>query len=271
MYIFYFLTVVCSTLFATVDPNHKKYVIFLEEIGKALGPIGDSKKGEIEIIKDPSRIKEIEDNQYKKFLKRGLSEEDAYISSRAGIITEDVYWIWVRDAVLFSSGSTGMYNRIIKKGALNGPQTVAVLPLLEDGRIVLNVNFRHATRSWELELPRGWCAKGEPAEDAAARKLREETGLILNQKTLLGIMATDTGCESNLVPVFLGRISKAGLNELECCKKILCIKVFTLEEVKEGLKKGVIQVEIGGKKEDVPIRDPYLTFALYQADLNKLI
>lgn len=270
-YLFYLLFVSSFPLFGSVISTHDQYLIFLEGVGKGLGPLGNYQRGEIEIVKDPIKIKEIEDNQYKKLLSQGISQEEAHLASRAGIITEDIYWIWVRDPVIFSSGMTGLYNRLIKKGALNGPQTVAVLPVLQDGKVALNVNFRHATRSWELELPRGWCSKGEPAEDAAARKLREETGLILNEQILLGIMASDTGCESNLVPVFLGKVSKAGMVECDHSDVVLCTKIFTLEEIKMGLKKGVIEVEIGGKKEDVPLRDPYLTFALYQADLNKLI
>jgi len=54
---------------------------------------------------------------------------------------------------------------------------VAVFPLLSNGKIVLHLNFRHATRSWELELPRGMIQENELPTDAALRELREGAGL----------------------------------------------------------------------------------------------
>ncbi len=73
-----------------------------------------------------------------------------------GVVREDQYWIWLRDAVYFPKGVPVTYDRLIWKSELksNSPG-VAVLPILPSGHVVLNLNYRHATKSWELELPRG--------------------------------------------------------------------------------------------------------------------
>ena len=42
--------------------------------------------------------------------------------------------------------------------------------------IVVNLNYRHATRSWEIELPRGMRRSKESLREASARELKEETG-----------------------------------------------------------------------------------------------
>jgi len=96
---------------------------------------------------------------------RGLAAGDL----RAGVLAEDPYMTYVRDAVRFADGSAGLYNRI-----LEGP-CVAVLPVLER-RLVLIRIFRHGLRAWSWEAPRGDVRPDEPHTEAAARELREEIG-----------------------------------------------------------------------------------------------
>ena len=54
--------------------------------------------------------------------------------------------------------------------------SVAIIPLLDDGRIVLIGQFRYAVGRRLLEVPAGTREPGEAAEDCARRELREETG-----------------------------------------------------------------------------------------------
>lgn len=150
---------------------------FYKEHQQYLGPTADHKKGEIEIVLNPEEISQIVRLQKKRLKQKGMSKEQVYESCRVGIITEDTYWI--RDAVVLPTGAKGTYDRIVLKSALNGACGVAVLPILPDKRFVLNLNFRHSTRSWELEVPRGMREPHESVEVAAIRELHEETGLIV--------------------------------------------------------------------------------------------
>ncbi|MGQ9563679.1 MAG: NUDIX hydrolase, partial [Thermogutta sp.] len=56
------------------------------------------------------------------------------------------------------------------------PGAVAILPVLDDGRLVLIRNYRAALDTKLLEIPAGTCEPGESAEAAAVRELEEETG-----------------------------------------------------------------------------------------------
>lgn len=56
------------------------------------------------------------------------------------------------------------------------PGAVVLLPLTEDGRIVLIRNYRVSIGRTLLELPAGTMEAGEPPEETAARELIEETG-----------------------------------------------------------------------------------------------
>jgi len=55
-----------------------------------------------------------------------------------GVVAQDQYLVWVRDAVVFPSGAKGTYDRFFWQNSLGSPQGVAVLPVQADGCVVLN-------------------------------------------------------------------------------------------------------------------------------------
>jgi ADP-ribose pyrophosphatase len=75
-----------------------------------------------------------------------------------------------RDTVLLPDGGTATREYIRHPGA------VAVLPLLDDGRVVLVRQFRYPVGKVLLELPAGKRDPGESLVACAARELAEETG-----------------------------------------------------------------------------------------------
>lgn len=244
-----------------------EYFSMIKQLGK---PEGDCQKGEIEIVLDRSEISQIEKIQENRLIKKGLSEEKAREYSRVGIISEDQYWIWLRDAVYFPKKIPGTYDRLIWKApVLSRTSGVAILPILPSGEVVLNLNYRHATRSWELELPRGALQAHETEKEGALRELKEETGLEVASLTFLGNMAPDSGALGTVVPIFMGHVSSEGKSNQEYSEAIADIVAFTIEELKEGLLKGSLEVSLNGKRETVPIRDSFLAFALLQAELRK--
>jgi len=60
---------------------------------------------------------------------------------------------------------------------------VMVYAVMEDGRIVLERQYRPVIDDYIYEFPAGLCEKGESYEEAAVRELYEETGLTLELKT----------------------------------------------------------------------------------------
>ncbi|MCP5352061.1 MAG: NUDIX hydrolase [Chromatiales bacterium] len=93
------------------------------------------------------------------------------------------------DDVLFKDGVEGRYIRFL----WHCRQTVAVLPVLEDGRYLLLQNFRHAVREWVLEIPKGFTGDDADAETAARRELIEETGLVAARIETLQTLYGDPG------------------------------------------------------------------------------
>jgi ADP-ribose pyrophosphatase len=247
----------------------EEYFSYVKQLSQ---PSGNYQEGEIEIVMDPLEILKIQKIQENRLLEKGFSKIEAREFSQIGVVCEDQYLIWLRDAVYFPQKIPGTYDRIIWKNELKeGLSGVAILPVLPSGRIALIVNYRHATRSWELELPRGGVDLQETAEEAAQRELQEETGLIADSLHFLGEVVPDNGVLSSVVPIFLAKISSQGESHTEYGEAIAEVLSFTKDELKKGLMQGFLEVSIHGKQKQIPLRDPFLTFALLQAELRKLL
>jgi ADP-ribose pyrophosphatase len=251
------------------DSSLQEYLEFLEE--NCIEVCGDYKKGEIEIVTDIGMIKSIQERQRKKMLAEGFSQNESINASNIGVVYEDSYWMWVRDAVIFPSGVKGTYNRMLWKSNISGFAGVAVLPILPDGRVVLNLNYRHATRSWELELPRGKRDNNETAEQTAIRELQEETGLRVSEQIFLGEITPDTGVLASVIPVYAGKVRANGKTERSVSEAIHSNPVYTLAELKQGGKQGYIEVDMKNKKTKVKLSDAFLFYALFQAEIRGLL
>lgn len=256
-----------TSLLSDETSSCEQYLSLMEKYKQHIGNPGNYRDGEIEIALTPAKIKEISSIQQKRLLAKGYSQDVAAEWARIGVIAEDTYWIWIRDAVTFPTGAAGTYDRLLWKTALTGSAGVAILPITKEGKILLNLNYRHATRSWEAELPRGMRKEGESPENAALRELKEETGLESDSCVFLGDMAPDAGTISSVVPIYLVYAGKTGEADREYSEAIEENFSFTKEEIKEGFKSG--HILMGDKK--IPLRDPFLAFALLQAEIRDLL
>lgn len=254
------------------SPRLNRYLDLISKYPESFGPLGRWKQGEIEITLNPELIQKIENQMRYRMITKGVSEADAEKWSSVGVVAEDNYWIWIRDAVIFPSGVYGTYDRLMwKSGLFGGIPGVAILPLLSTKKIIVNINYRHATRSWEIELPRGQRKEGESIEKAAGRELKEETGYMISKCTHLGTMIPDSGTLMSQVPVICGEVSHSGESDKEYSEAIVQNPAFSKEEIKQGFNRGYIEVPIKGELVKVNCRDPYLAYAMLQAELKGLL
>jgi ADP-ribose pyrophosphatase len=81
----------------------------------------------------------------------------------------------VRDTVRLPDGGSATREYVLHPGA------VAVVPLTDDGRIVLERQYRHATRQVMIEIPAGKLDAGESPLVCGRRELLEETGYVARE------------------------------------------------------------------------------------------
>lgn len=80
-----------------------------------------------------------------------------------------------RDTVALPDGTSATREYVVHPGA------VAVVPVLDDGRVVMVRQFRYPLGRVLLEFPAGKIDPGEPVWNCARRELREETGYTARQ------------------------------------------------------------------------------------------
>jgi ADP-ribose pyrophosphatase len=104
-----------------------------------------------------------------------------------------------RDVVRLPDGSTGAREYIRHPGA------VAIVPMFDDGRVLLERQFRYPHHREFIEVPAGKLEPGEPALDTAKRELLEETGYVAAEWTRLGVIHTAIAYTDEGIEIFLAK------------------------------------------------------------------
>ncbi len=103
------------------------------------------------------------------------------------------------DRVLLPSGKEGMREFVRHQGA------VVIVPLLDNGELLLERQFRYPLARVFLEFPAGKIDPGEAIEATARRELLEETGFVANEWRHLGVLHPCIGYSDERIEIFLAR------------------------------------------------------------------
>ncbi|MEO8504064.1 MAG: NUDIX hydrolase [Acidobacteriota bacterium] len=101
------------------------------------------------------------------------------------------------EQVRFPNGHLGEVDLIRHPGA------TCIVPLAENGDVLLIRQYRHATGGWLLEVPAGTLKPGEPLEECAHRELEEESGYRAARLEPLGFIWTTPGFTNERIWLYL--------------------------------------------------------------------
>ena len=140
-----------------------------------------------------------------------------------------------RDEVRLSNGESALREVVRHKGA------VAVVPLCDDGQVLMVRQFRYPHARSFLEIPAGKLERADEVPlEAAKRELREETGAVAREMRPIGRYIPSPAILSEVIHVYLAR----GLTFGECDfdeDEFITHERYPLDELCEMIARGEIE------------------------------
>ena len=128
---------------------------------------------------------------------------------------------------------------VVELEMIHHPGATAIVPLLEDGTVLMIRQYRYATGGWLLEVPAGKLNRGETPEECAFRETEEETGHRPSELRPLGWIWTTPGFTDEKIWLYIATgltETRQGLQEDE----VLSVERMPLAEAIEKAARGEI-------------------------------
>ena len=140
-----------------------------------------------------------------------MSDDEHLIERRIGgeVLQQGGFLELRKDTVQLPDGSTATREFIQHSGA------VAVIPLLDDGRMVLVRQYRYPVAKVLLEFPAGKLDAGESVLACGQRELLEETGYRAAEWAYAGAIHNAAAYSSESIHLWFARSLRAGPQNLD--------------------------------------------------------
>lgn len=139
----------------------------------------------------------------------------------------------VRDQVQLPNGRSASREYIIHPGA------VMVIPIFDDGRVLLERQYRHPMGRVMVEFPAGKLDPGESVLDCARRELIEETGTRAREWARAGVLHPVISYSTEFIEIWFARGLTQGERQLDE-EEFLDLFTATPDEVLQGCMNGTI-------------------------------
>ncbi len=113
------------------------------------------------------------------------------------IIHKNPFWEFKRDKFALPDGTTDNYYYAETNG------NVIIIPVLDDGRLVLVRQYRYLDEKYSVEFPGGGINKDESVLDAANREFAEEAGYKTDNLIKIGTFEPCVGLLKDISHIFI--------------------------------------------------------------------
>jgi ADP-ribose pyrophosphatase len=118
-------------------------------------------------------------------------------------------------------------------------QAAGIVPIGDDGRILMIRQYRFTTGRESWETPGGRIEAGESGEEAARRELREETGHSAGKMEFVGRYFPSCGSSNQVFNVFVAR-GLEKVSQATDANEVIEVRWFTREEVRGMIRSNEI-------------------------------
>ena len=115
------------------------------------------------------------------------------------VLLKNPWWTYKKDETILPNGRRGEYHYVHTNGAS------MIVPVLNDGRVVLVNQYRYLNDRESLEFPCGGVKDGQTYEDTAKHELEEEAGYIARDFQAAGEFNPYNGVTDELCRVFIAK------------------------------------------------------------------
>lgn len=119
------------------------------------------------------------------------------------------------------------------------PGAVMIVPLLPDGRLVMERQFRYPVGMTMIEFPAGKFDPGEGALACAQRELREETGFVAKRWARAGVMHPVIGYATEVIEVWFADDLVPGERHLDD-GEFLDVFTASQQELEDWMRDGLL-------------------------------
>lgn len=138
------------------------------------------------------------------------------------------------DEIQYDSGNISIREIAVHPGG------AVVIPIKDDGKIILVKQFRYPLQKTLIELPAGKLDKNEDPLSCAVRELEEETGYKAKEFTKLGAIYTAPGYCTEILHVYTAVGLTAGNHNREEGEQGMELLELSLTEIKKMILSGEV-------------------------------
>ena len=150
------------------------------------------------------------------------------------IIEKNPWWEYKKDKIVQKDGIEGEYYYTETLG------NVIIIPVLDDGRLVLVREYRYLNDKYGIQFPGGGIQVNESVVESAKRELLEESGYATDNFIKLGMFEPSVGLLKDMSHIFIANeltlLQKPKVEDFEQTEVI----VRRVDEFEDMIKRGEI-------------------------------